>query len=232
MNDKKILSAKGHRQRVKDRFIAEGLDHFDEVHVLELLLFYAIPQKDTKPIAKALISQFGSYAQVMEATRDELKKVDGVGDNVATFLNLIAAGGRYYFVNKEAKPSVIATTEDYGKFLIPRFYNRRNEIAMVLCLDAKGRLLCCRELGEGDVNSSSISSRRVVEIALGVNATSVILAHNHPSGLALPSGDDLATTERVFRALSSVDIILADHVIVAGNDFVSLVQSGNYFPGR
>ena len=101
----------------------------------------------------------------------------------------------------------------------------------VLCLDAKCKVLCCREVGEGSVNSASVSIRRIVEVALSVNATTVVLAHNHPSGIALPSGEDVQTTRRLAAALDAVDIALADHIIVADDDYVSLVQSGLYQPG-
>lgn len=231
MKDKNILSPAGHRRRVKDRFLAEGLDHFDEAHVLELLLFYAIPQKDTKPMAKALIAKFGSFPQVMEATIDELKKVDGIGENAATFLKLVAEAGRYYLVKKESNIKIMNDTESFGRYLIPIFRNLRNETVMLLCLDAKCKLLCCREVGQGNVNSAVISARSIAEIALGVNATSVVLAHNHPSGLAIPSGDDVATTLRIAQALKSVDVILADHIVVADDDYVSMAQSGYFKPG-
>lgn len=232
MSEKKIPSAAGHRQRVKDRFLAEGLEHFDESHVLELLLFYGIPRIDTKPIAKALIAQFGSFSQVMEASHEELMKVEGIGENAATYLNLINAVGRYYLVNRDSNARVLATTEQCGRFLVPYFHRLRDETVFMLCLDAKCKLLCCREVGKGSVNSANVSTRRVLEIALGVNASSVILAHNHPSGLAVPSGDDLVTTERIARVLAAVDIVLADHIVVADEDFVSMVQSGLYTPLR
>ena len=98
----------------------------------------------------------------------------------------------------------------------------------LLCLDAKGKVLCCQMVGEGSVNSAGVPIRRVVEIALAANATTVVLAHNHPSGLALPSYEDIATTKRLAVALNAVDITLADHIVVADGDHVSLVQSGYY----
>lgn len=222
----------GHRQRVKDRFRKEGLDHFDESHVLELLLFYCIPRVDTKPIAKRLLEHFGSLSQVLEASAEELQKVPGVGENAATFLILTTAVGRYYLVNRTTKHTILNTTEKCGQYLLPYFFGRRNETVFLLCLDAKCKLLCCREVGEGSVNSAGIPVRKVVELALGVNATTVVLAHNHPSGLALPSGDDVATTLRIAKALEAVEIELADHIVVADDDFVSLAQSGYYRPGE
>lgn len=218
----------GHRQRMKDRFRREGLDHFEEHQVLELLLFYCIPRKDTNPIAHALIERFGSLSQVLEAPAEELAKVPGMGDSAATFLNLTTAVGRYYLVNRSMQNVILPTIEKCGEYLVPFFYGRRNETVYLLCLDAKCKVLCCREVGEGSVNSANISVRKIVEVALGANATTVVLAHNHPSGLALPSGEDVQTTRRIAAALAAVEIGLADHIVVADDDFVSLAQSGYY----
>ncbi len=226
MKEKNIISPVGHRRRVKDRFLAEGLDHFDEAHVLELLLFYAIPQKDTKPIAKSLMARFGSFPLVMEASIDELKKVEGIGENAAAFIKLVAETGKYYQVKKESDTKILSTPDAFGKFFVPRFRNLRNETVMMICLDAKCKLLCCHELGQGSVNSANISTRRIAEVALGVNATSVVLAHNHPSGLAIPSNDDINTTRHIAQVLAAVDVVLADHIVVADDDYVSMAESG------
>ena len=220
----------GHRQRLKERFRAEGLDHFEEHQVLELLLFYCIPRQDTNPIAHALLERFGSLSQVLEAPAEELEKVPGIGSNAATFLALTTAVGRYYLVNRSMQTVILSTIEQCGQYLVPFFYCRRNETVYLLCLDAKCKVLCCKEVGEGSVNSAGVPIRKIVETALGANATTVVLAHNHPSGLAIPSGDDISTTRRVAAALDVVEIGLADHIIVADDDFVSLAQSGVYRP--
>jgi len=220
----------GHRQRLRQRFLDEGLDHFDEIQVLELLLFYCIPRKNTNEIAHALLNRFGSVAQVMEASADELRKVPGVGETAATFLSLINAFGRYYQVNRAANVDVLRDIEKCGAYLVPQFVGRRNETVFLLCLDAKCKVLACREVGEGSVNSAAVPIRRIVEMALGANATSVVLAHNHPSGLAIPSGEDVQTTRRLAMALRTVEIELVDHIIVADDDYVSMVQSGLYTP--
>ena len=220
----------GHRQRLKERFRLEGLDNFDEVQVLELLLFYCIPRVDTNPLAHRLLERFGSLSQVMETPAAELERVEGMGSNAATFLNLITSVGRYYLVNRSAQNTILNTTEKCGHYLCSHFYGRRNETVFLLCLDAKCKLLCCREIGEGSVNSANIPIRRVVEIALNANATTVVLAHNHPSGLAVPSADDIQTTYRVAAALNAVEITLADHIVVSKDDFVSIVQSQYYKP--
>lgn len=219
----------GHRQRMKERFLQEGLDNFSDVQVLEILLFYAIPRRDTNPIAHALLAHFGTLSQVLEASPEELEKVPGISHNAAILLNLVTSVGRYYLVNRTTQTEILPTVEKCGEYLVPFFFGRRNETVFVLCLDAKCKVLCCKEVGEGSVNSANVPIRRIVEIALGANATTVVLAHNHPSGLALPSGDDIQTTRRVAAALSTVDISLADHIVVADDDFVSMVQSGYRF---
>ena len=221
---------KEHRQRVRERFHNEGLDHFDPVHALELLLFYAIPQKDTKPIARALLDRFGSYTAVLEAGTAELEAVEGIGPAAATFLNLVHAAGRYYQVQKAAEEKILDNVEKYGHYLLQRFYGTRRETVYLLCLDAKCKLLSCTMVGEGDVNSANIPIRRMVELALAANATSVVLAHNHPSGIAVPSREDVLTTRQLATALGAMDIILADHIVVADEDFVSMVQSNYYDP--
>lgn len=220
----------GHRQRLKERFVKEGLDNFQQNQVLELLLFYCIPRRDTNEIAHNLLKRFGSLSGVVEATVDELKKVPGMGENAAVFLSLLNAFSRYYQVNRVSDAVILPTIEKCGEYLTPLFTGRRNETVFLLCLDAKCKVICCREVGEGGVNTASVPIRRIVEIALGVNASSVVLAHNHPNGLALPSADDIHTTKRLAQALQTVNIELIDHVIVADEDYVSLAQSGMYKP--
>ena len=219
----------GHRQRLKKRFLEEGLDNFTDIQVLELLMFYCIPRKDTNPIAHSLLDHFGSLSQVLEAPVEELQKVEGVGESAAAFLHLTTAVSRYYLVDRNSHVTILPTIDHCARYLVPFFFGRRNETVFLLCLDAKCKVLCCREIGEGSINSAGISIRKIVETALGVGATTVVLAHNHPSGVAVPSGDDIQTTRRVAAALSAVEIQLADHIIVADDDCVSLAQSGYRF---
>ena len=221
----------GHRQRLKDRFLREGLDNFDDLYVLELLLYYAIARKDTNPIAHALLDHFGSLTAVFEATPEELQKVPGIGQNTAVFLSLIPQAGRYYQIKRAETGDILRTIEQCGNYLVPYFYGREHETVFLLCLEAKCKGLGCKLVGAGSVNSANVPIRRVVEIALNTNATTVILAHNHPSGLALPSDDDVQTTLRVAKAMEAVEITLADHIVVADNDFVSMRQSGFYALG-
>jgi len=177
-----------------------------------------------------LLEHFGSLAHVLEANIEELVKVPGVGQNVATFLKLMTEVGRYYQVKRSEPGDILRSIEECGKYMMPYFFGRENETVFMLCLDAKCKVICCKKVGEGSVNSANIPIRRVVEIALGVNATTVVLAHNHPSGLAIPSAEDIQTTHKVAKALDAVEIILADHIVVSKEDFVSIVQSQYYKP--
>ena len=219
---------KGHRERLKQRFLEQGLDQFTDVQVLELLLFYAIPQRDTNPIAHALLDHFGSLSQVLEASVEELKKVDGIKGNAATLLALVTQLCRYYQVDCAQRIEILDSLEACGNYLVPRFFGRVRETVFLLCLDAKCKVLCCKEVGEGSVNSANISIRKVVETALNANATSVVLAHNHPSGVAVPSEEDLLTTKRLYAALQAVEIVLADHIVVADGDYVSMAQTPRF----
>lgn len=221
---------KGHRERLKNRFLENGLDDFTDVQALELLLFYAIPMKDTNPIAHALLDHFGSLSRVLEASPGELKKVNGISDHAATLLTLVTQLGRYYQVDAAKRVECLTTLDACGEYLVPYFFGRTRETVFLLCLDAKCKVLCCKEVGEGSINSASISVRKIVETALSSNATTVVLAHNHPSGVALPSEEDVETTKRVAAGLSAVEIQLADHIVVADGDYVSLTQSGYRFP--
>ena len=216
----------GHRDRLRARFLAEGLDAFEEHNALELLLFYALPQGDTNPLAHKLIEHFGSLAGVLDASYGELCRVDGVGRNTAALLTMMPALFRRYRLSGADRDICLNTSEKAGEFLLPLFIGLRNEVVYVLCLDAKCKLLCHRQIFEGTVNVAQVNTRKVVELALTFNASSVILSHNHLSGVALPSPEDEVTTRHVRDALEAVGVKLADHIIVADDDFVSLAQSG------
>lgn len=220
----------GHRQRLIRRFLEEDLDHFNSHQVLELLLFYCIPRQDTNPIAHALIHRFGSLTQVMQAPIDELQEVNGIGEKAATFLAVLNSFCRYYDTHRSDPGLILNTSAACANAVVPYFNGIRNETVYLLCLDAKCMKLCCRKVGEGSVNSAAVPIRRIVEVALAANATTVVLAHNHPSGVALPSPEDVLTTRKLAAALAAVDITLTDHVIVADGEGVSMRDSRLYDP--
>lgn len=214
-----------HRQRVKNRYENYGLDMFDEHQALELLLFYCVPRRDTNEIAHKLIQRFGSFGQVLDAPMKELEKVDGVGHSVALYLKLLRDTQRYYSIHHEQEAAILRDLNECGNYLRNYFDGYTFEAVYMLGLDAKCKVLCCREVGRGNVNSTAVSVRKIVDMALAENVTSVVLAHNHPSGVALPSHEDIQTTHKIRRALEAIDVVLADHMIISGNDFVSMAQS-------
>lgn len=215
----------GHRARLRTRYIEEGLAHFNEIDTLELLLFYAIPRRDTNELAHLLLQQFGSLDGVLGATTGDLCAVPGISENTAVLLHLFNDVARKCEISRQSI-RIVNSSQDAGTFLLPYFYGLREETVYLLCLDAKGKVLDCRALFKGSANGVAIAIRKIVEVALSVNATSVIMAHNHPGGLALPSAEDRASTLRIRAALQNLDIVLIDHIIVADQDFISMADSG------
>ena len=220
-----------HRLRVKNRFEQNGLDAFDRHQVLELLLFYSVPRKDTNEIAHRLIDRFGSFVGVLDAPMKELEKVEGVGHNVALYLKLLRDTLRYYQNDyRRGKDIILSDLRSCWKYLIKCFDGLTDEAVYMLGLDAKCKMLFCREVGRGSINATQISVRKIVEMALTENATSVVLAHNHPTGLAIPSNEDIQTTLHLSKALRSIDVILLDHIVVCESDCVSMVESKLFIP--
>lgn len=218
----------GHRERLKQRFNREGLHGFEDHAVLELLLFYALARVDTNPLAHRLLNKFGSLAAVFDAPHDELVRIEGVGDSTATLIRIIPQVCRRYMISGSDMGSIINSSEEAGKLLVPLFIGEKDEVVYIMCLDGKLKLLKCSLVSRGSVNSVNLSIRKIVGEALACNATSVILAHNHPSGIAVASYDDQLVTRNIRQGLEAVGIELRDHIIVADYDFVSLADSG-YF---
>lgn len=216
----------GHRDRMKKRFVSHGLDNFDDHNVLELLLFYAIPRADVNPLAHRLLETFTGLDGVLEAPIDELRKVPGVGNNTAVLLKLIPQVSRRYLLSKNMNEIILNSSTKAGDFFKPYFMYERDEVVYMACLDAKCKLISCKQISRGVVNTAEVSVRKIVELSLGQNASSVLISHNHTSGIAVPSREDELTTAQIKRALELVGISLADHIVVAGDDFVSMKDSG------
>ena len=214
---------KDHRKHTKDRFLSEGLDSFEPHNVLELLLFYSIPQKDTNETAHMLINRFGSLSAVFDAPYDDLLTVPGISEHSATLIKLIPAISRRYAMEKNSKVTKLSSIEDIGKYLVALYLGVTEETVLLLLLDNKFGLIDCVKVHEGSVNSSAITMRKLIETALFKRASMVVLAHNHPSGVALPSSDDLFTTQQVKRAFDLVEIGMLAHIIVAGDTFTNIL---------
>ncbi|MDE6456883.1 MAG: DNA repair protein RadC [Dysosmobacter sp.] len=216
----------GHRQRVRRRFSENGLAGFADHEALELLLYYAIPRGDVNPLAHALMDRFGSLSGVLSAPAELLVQVEGVGERTAMLLRLVPQLAQKARLADLERELALNTRERVGAYLLELFSRERNEAVYQICLDGKGKLLACRRLGEGGASAVNLDVRKIVQNAIVFSACSVILAHNHPSGVALPSQADHAATLRVKAALESVDVRLEDHIIVADHDFISFSESG------
>lgn len=218
---------KHHRQRLKQRFLNEGLSTFDKHQILELLLFYAIPQQDTNELAHRLIDHFGSLSEVLNASFDKLIEVKGIKDNSAILLSMMPHLFRAYtddLINIER----ISGRNEIENYIYNTLCSETYEKVLLLCLDNRFSIIKSETIGEGSVSFSSIDKRRVIELCLRHNATSAIIAHNHPRGLAIPSAADLRTTMDLRRALSIIDVNLIDHVIVATDDYISVAKSDKF----
>jgi DNA repair protein RadC len=216
----------GHRENMRRRFINGGLDGFADHETLELLLFYAIPRRDTNETAHRLLNRYGSIDGVFKAKTEELMQVDGIGESAAVFLKLVPEVCRKARMSSGQRDTILDSVDRIGSYLLDCFSGELNEVVYQLCLDRKGKLLSCRRIGEGRADSADLNVRKLVENALLSSASEVVLAHNHPSGIALPSQEDYATTWRVREALGTIGVALQDHIIVADGDFISMAQSG------
>ena len=215
----------GHRQRLIQRCLEEDLDNFEPHNVLELLLFYAIPRKDTNELAHVLMDTFGSLKGVFDAPYEELIKVTGIGPNTAALLKLVPSLTRTYY-SSEARSIILDTSEKSGEYFLPYYIGQTEEVVRLACLDAGGKVISNQILHRGSANAAEVNLRKIVNIALRNNAMGVILAHNHPGGLPLPSEEDVATTKSIREALIPMGILLMDHIIVAGQDYISMARSG------
>lgn len=220
----------GHRDRLKNRFLAEGLEHFEPHNVLELLLFYSIPRRDTNELAHTLLRQFGSLVGVLNASPEELMQVEGITHNTAVHLHLIADLSRRYHAEALAAPPADAQASDkmryLGRKLVEKCAGMTEESLFVICLDNSLRELCFEQVSSGTPDSTQMVTRQIVELAIKYHAPSVIIAHNHPGGIAIPSRNDVSSTLSLRKSLAAISISLLDHFVVAGDDYVSMAQSG------
>ncbi len=213
-----------HRQRMKDRFLENGLDIFDEHQVIELLLFFGIPRRDTNVIAHRLIKRFGSLRDVLDAPYEELLKVDGIGEHAATLIKLSAELSRRYLLSESLDTERFDTVDKLGKFLINLFLGKRNEEVYLLTFNGKMEMLSCDKLADGLSNLVSFSVKPLIESAILTHASGIVLAHNHPGGIASPSGSDISLTDQLMYMCDQISIPLIEHFVVAGNSYYPIIK--------
>jgi DNA repair protein RadC len=216
----------GHRKRVKDRYLSDGLDSFTDHQVLEFLLFYCIPMKDTNELAHKMLREFGTLAGLFEAHPKDICKRCGVSENVAIMVSLIPSLSRRYFTSRWGERPVLSSSSRAGEYVISLFAGRTYEAFYVICLNSQNKVLHAELVHEGTINEAPVYPRIIVEAALRHRASSVILAHNHPGGGLQPSQSDIHVTQKVKAALEAISITLNDHIIAAGDRYVSFAEKG------
>lgn len=219
----------GHRERMRKRFLESNLPLETPPHeILEMLLFYSIPRKNTNEIAHNLMKKFGSFTGVCNAAPEELMKVDGVSKNTAVLIKLMPAAFHAHRADLANKTREFSSVEDVGVYLLNRYAGIVEEQFSMISLDSGGRFISFDIVAVGDISSVGVSIRKIMKILMRTGATVVVLAHNHPGGIALPSAADLTVTKSIGEALKPIGVHLADHIILVEDDFVSLAQTERF----
>lgn len=217
----------GHRERLRKRFEKSGFNGFNDYEVLEFILTYSIPRKDTKALSKNLFDRFGSLKGILSADIEELKQIDGIGRQSVLFIKALNEFIKFYFEQQVEKNEIQFTSlEQIAAYLEGTIGNNKYEVVKVLYLNSQNKMLHTEIVSEGTVNESYLNTRKIVVTALKYDSTSVIVAHNHPSGVPEPSRYDDTITLKIAEALKVVDINLQDHIIIASEGFYSYRQEG------
>ncbi|NCA71730.1 MAG: DNA repair protein RadC [Sphingobacteriia bacterium] len=216
----------GHRQRLRDRFNGSGLGALEDHEVLELLLTYAVPRKDVKPIARGLLDRFGTLSNVLDAPTAELTQQTGVAAAGATLLHLMPALTRRYLRDRWGHKPQLNTREDLARFVVDELATTNNEVFLLILLTHENQVLRALHLHEGSIASTPVYPRLVVEAALRHHAARVVFAHNHPGGVAQPSDADVAVTQTLVSLFDLLAIPVVDHIIVAGPRTFSMAEAG------
>ncbi|MFC1543568.1 DNA repair protein RadC [Candidatus Neomarinimicrobiota bacterium] len=222
----KTGASEGHYRRLRERFLANGLDGFLDYEVVELLLKLADPRPDHKPTAKALMAKFKSLGGVLEAHPSLLKAINGVGDKNIFGLRLVQAVARRYLKEGVIDKDYIQSADQVMTYLTHYLKNRNREIFLIILLNGRNQIIDMVTIFEGSLTTSAVYPREVVKLILERDAAAVIFVHNHPSGTLSPSQDDHRITKRLKQACQSIDVQVHDHIIIGGNDHFSFADHG------
>ncbi len=216
----------GHREKLKQRFLKEGLNAFEDHQVLEMLLFYTIPRRDTNEMAHRLLNKYGTLESLFDASPEDLMQKGGVTPNTAIFLSMVPQLARKYMLIKQGKRPVLDSSVKAGNYVISLFIGKNYEAFYVICLNSQNKINYTALVHEGTINEAPVYPRIIVETALRYKASSVILAHNHPGGSLKPSNADIEVTRKICDALKTISINVIDHMICAGNAYFSFAEQG------
>lgn len=217
----------GHRERLRQRFLECGFNGVSDHNILEMILIYAIPRRDTNDLAHVLIDRFGTLAGVLEADMDDLKSVKGLGDNAVILLKMFTQVNKRYLEEKSNyNRQLIDGVKTVVDYFAAKFLYETNESVYALFLDNKNGVIDCRLISSGIVNATDICIRQLAETSLRCGASSIILAHNHPDGNIKPSNEDIQSTGSIKKALGLVGVTLLDHVVVGNGTHLSMSNMG------
>jgi len=219
----------GHRRRLKEKFVRVGFEAFAEHEILELLLTYAIPRKDVKPLAKALLKEFGSLKGCLDADLAELKKIKGIGEHGALILKVVKEFSSLYLKQKAMEKAQISCTEELLGYCRFYFGGLKDERFCVIYLDTQNRIIEMETIQEGIVNQAVVYPRKVLENALRRKAAAIILVHNHPSGYVKPSEADIRLTKKIQETAKILEILVHDHIIIGEDRVFSFREEGILF---
>ena len=217
MPNKITLGHDGHRERVLKKFLQYGGDVFADYEFLELLLMQAIPRKDVKPLAKELLARFGNLSAIIQADPEQLKQIKGIGEHTVAFLKMVLYAGQRITREKLNEAPVLADWESMLDYAQMMYAGETVEKLRILFLNQKLQLIHTEIHQTGTINHVPIYPREVLKRALNLNASAIILMHNHPSGDPVPSGDDIVATKEIEKILKTIPIRLLDHLIIGKN---------------
>lgn len=212
----------GHRKRLKESMLQNEFSGIQNHVLLETLLFYSVPVCDTNETAHKLIDTFGSFNAVFEADYHDLMSVDGIGENSAFLIKLINSINKVNVAPNKQSQAIIKSVNDAAELLLPNFIGEKDEKMMVIFLDNSNRVITLKEVARGHVNGVNIDKRKLLEQAVRCNASGIILAHNHPHGVAAPSKADINLTSSIASLMKNIDINLVDHLIFNDDEYCTL----------
>lgn len=216
------FDARGHRRRLRERYLRSGLHALHDHEKLELLLTFVILRRDTKPIARDLLKRFGTVGEVLNARPEQLAEVDGVGQQASVLLSLVQEFGAYNLQQRTRRQPALTNRRKVEEYLRTAFGLRQDEYVAVLFLDTANRVINSQVLSEGTVNQCAIYPRELFKKAFGAGAAGIILAHNHPAGSLQPSEADWSLTLRLHELGKLLDLPLLDHLVVCRERVQSL----------
>lgn len=216
----------GHRQRLRDKFLKNGIEGFLDYEIIELLLTLGTPRRDCKQSAKDALKKFGSLKDVLEASPKDLKTIKGIGDNNVFGLKIAQAVARRYLADRIVEKDFVRSAEEVVNYLKHNLRDRNREVFLVIYLNGRNQIISMEELFTGTLTTSVVYPREVIKGALHNDAAALVFVHNHPSGNPNPSQEDMQITKRLKEAAAAIDVSVHDHLIIAGNEVYSFADHG------